>query len=153
MRPPVPTITPMRLSRFATLWDCTGEVVIDPESPRLKLLYEPLATLAPEDAEPYCCYLSTIIFYERGTRKEITRVNHYDLAAAPAPHLVNVYDRWFEATPRQVVWRAGWHMTYTLDDRTRAARFANLGSACLRQWEQDEANNARQLSHHSASGR
>lgn len=30
------------------------------------VLYEPLETMAPREAMPYCCYVNTVIFYKRG---------------------------------------------------------------------------------------
>lgn len=33
-------------------------------APHLITFYEPLPTIAPQEAHPYCCYLKTVIFYK-----------------------------------------------------------------------------------------
>lgn len=40
----------------------------DPERPWLKEIVEPLAGDAPMSASPHCCYLNTVIFYEKPYR-------------------------------------------------------------------------------------
>lgn len=130
-------IKPMRLSRFATFWVANGEVEAVPNATTLmKYIYQPLETHAPEDAEPYCCYFSTIIFYERGTTKEITRVEHYNLACAPSPHLLWINGIWYEESTGRVIWRNGqWHFRFTLDARTKTAKMANMGLRALSKLE------------------
>lgn len=129
-------VKPMRLSRFATLWNVEGEVEAVPNASTLvRYIYEPLETHAPEEAEAYCCYLKTVIFYERmaGEIKEMTRCDHYDLACAPSPHLLYDAGTWYEASGDRVVWRNGqWHFRFRLDARTQVARILNLGLAAAR---------------------
>lgn len=129
---------PMRLSRFATLWNVEGEVESVPNATHLlKYVYQPLETHAPEDAEPWCCYFKTVIFYENrysgSAIKEITRCDHYDLACAPSPHLLYHAGTWYEVGYGHVLWRNDqWHFRFTLDARTQTARLANLGGQALR---------------------
>ncbi len=55
----------------------------DPTNPHSLYLFEPLATAAPEDSQPYCCYIGTVIFYRKpfpGNLEEIDRVqSQWDL--------------------------------------------------------------------------
>lgn len=128
----------MRLRREATFWIAEGEVESMPHaSSLLKYIYEPLETHAPQDAEPYCCYLKTVIFYEGrawgNAAKEITRCDHYDLAAAPSSHLLYIGGTWYEVSSGKVLWRNDrWYYRFTLDARTQRARIANLGVQALR---------------------
>lgn len=130
----------MRISREFTVWCLEAEVEQVPNATRfLKYAYEPLKTHAPppNQAEPYCCYLNTVIFYEHrysgSAIKEITRCEHYDLSAVPSPHLVDYQGLFYEISPSQVLWRNGeWQFRYTLDARTRHARLLNLGAEALR---------------------
>lgn len=48
------------------LGDCT--VARDEKRPWLLTITEPLPVAAPESAEPLCCYMHTVIFYERPLR-------------------------------------------------------------------------------------
>lgn len=131
-------VQPMRLSREATFWTAEGEIEsVANASSLLKYIYEPLETHAPQDAEPYCCYLNTVIFYEGrawgSAAKEMTRCKHYDLAAAPSPHLLWIKGMWYEVQGGRVLWRKEqWHYQFTLDARTQQARIANLGVKALR---------------------
>lgn len=128
----------MRLSRAATFWNVEGEVEPLPNATKLlKYIYEPLETHAPEDAEPFCCYLNTVIFYENrhtgSATKEITRCEHYDLAAAPSPHLLWVDGVWHEVMGGGVIWRDDrWYYRYMIDARTQRARVSNLGVTAFR---------------------
>jgi hypothetical protein len=124
---------PMRIWRHVTMWNLMeGEVTDHPDSLlNHKVVWEPLQTHAPEDAEPYCCYLSTVIFYEGrawgNAAKEITRCTHYDLNTV-SPSLLFVENRWWEVLPGKVVWRNGqWCFMHVLAQNTREARRANLG--------------------------
>jgi hypothetical protein len=135
-----PATKPMRISREFTVWALEAEVEQVPNATRfLKYAYELLETQAPppDQAEPYCCYLNTVIFYEHryegSAIKEITRCEHYNLASAPSPHLVEYQGLFYEITPDQVLWRNGeWQFRYTLDARERHARMLNLGADALR---------------------
>jgi hypothetical protein len=135
-----PATKPMRLSREFTVWALEAEVEQVPNATRLlKYAYEPLETHAPppDQAEPYCCYLKTVIFYEHrysgSAIKGITRCEHYNLATAPSPHLVDYEGLFYEVSPDQVLWRNGeWQFRYTLDARERHARLLNLGAEALR---------------------
>jgi hypothetical protein len=130
----------MRLSRFATLWNVEGEVEQVPNaSPLMRYIYEPLKTHAPppDEAEPYCCYRNTVIFYEARREgsaiKEMTRCEHYNLAAAPAEHLVYHDGKWWEVQPDCVLWRNDqWQFRYRLDARGRIAHLLNLGHEAVR---------------------
>jgi hypothetical protein len=42
----------------------------DPERPWLLQIVEPLPIDAPETAQPWCCYIQTVIFYEQPYRVE-----------------------------------------------------------------------------------
>ena len=125
----------MRLCRAYTLWECEAEWERDGK--RSLIVYEPLETHAPgpEWAKPYCCYFTTVIFHD-WNRKEITRCEHYDLTAAPSPHLLYLDRRWWEVAYCKIEWRkdqwyAAWHVfdnTLLADrmNRTLTAQRAEL---------------------------
>jgi hypothetical protein len=139
-----PEIIPMRIWRYATMWEVMqGEVTDHPEGwLNRKVIWEPLETHAPQDSSPYCCYLCTIIFYD-WNREEITRVDHYDLNTL-SPSLLFVENQWWEVAPGQVVWRNDrWYFMHVLDRNSRHARRANLGMYALRSVEEAEAEEIR----------
>lgn len=45
------------------MWHNTFPAERDPALPWLVTFYEPLATKAPKEAKPYCCYLRRVVFY------------------------------------------------------------------------------------------
>lgn len=48
------------------MWHNTFET--EPYGVRGRYFYEPIATTAPKDAQPYCCYIRTVMFYEQPYR-------------------------------------------------------------------------------------
>lgn len=120
---------PMRLGRVMTLWDCEGEH--ERLSPHSVAVWERLEfkVEVPETAVPYFCMLNTIEFYsDRTFQEQLARVEYYDLAAAPSPHLLRIDNRWWERSSAQAVWRDGrWWIRHIACDNTRAAEWANRG--------------------------
>jgi hypothetical protein len=50
------------------VWQSTFEAA--PYGERGRYFFEPLSTTAPADAQPYCCYTRTVIFYKKPYRSD-----------------------------------------------------------------------------------
>ena len=53
-------------------------VEVDDERPWLATVTEVLNTAAPANAQPYCCYINTVIFYEKPYREIDGRYAEHD---------------------------------------------------------------------------
>lgn len=79
------------------------EFRFEQESKRFGYFWEPLNTSAPQEAHPYCCYLSTVIFYRKPYQDEIDRVEtQWDLLGE---RWTNLDLGWSSLAP--FVWHAG----------------------------------------------
>jgi hypothetical protein len=115
--------------RIRTMWAVeTPSVDFELAGPHRAELWEPLDVSIPLSAQPYCCYLNTVIFYrEKVGYDEIARVQHADFNT-PSATLLFVGGQWWSTGPGTVVQRQGrWCIRWTLSDNTRDAIEANTG--------------------------
>lgn len=69
-------------------------------------IIEPLhVSNVPQSARPYCCYLSTVIFYD-DHRNELARIDTHDLCSV-VDQLILVDGVWYEMTSSKVEWYQG----------------------------------------------
>lgn len=94
------------------------------ETKHFGYFWEPLPTTAPPDAKPYCCYISTVIFYQEYYAPEIDRVEtqwnllgerwtNLDLGWSSLAPFVWNDGTLYELTPGKVVYQNGqWWMRH-----------------------------------------
>lgn len=108
---------------------------------RSAYFWEPLPTSAPPDAKPYCCYISTVIFYGEYYAPEIDRVETQwnllgerwttrDLGWASLAPFVWHDSALYELAPGRVVYQDGqwWmrHGAWRVDNDDRRRRYLEV---------------------------
>lgn len=91
-----------------------------------RVLVEPLRTDAPPTADPYCCYVNTVIFYKDHVGgEELDRVEYRDYASVPSLLLVD--GTWWKRAGGTVEHRddAGWVFLHRLRSGKRLAAWMN----------------------------
>lgn len=89
-------------------------VEIDDERPWLATVTEALDTKAPAQAQPYCCYVNTVIFYEKPYRDVGGRFAEYGRieTVLEGNDVLNIEGELFELMGGTVSWQnSQWVMT------------------------------------------
>ena len=120
---------PLSVSAFAKLWTCDAEFTPVEGSKHSVHVWEPLDTVAPEDARPYVNGSGEIAFYDRTGNKVIEyRVRCHDFGGTYPNLILLGGDVWREIFPGSVVRRDGrWVIRRHAADNTRAAAMMNAG--------------------------
>lgn len=107
----------------------SGEYVPDEDSEsKWGTFWEPLQVDLPASARPSCCYVNSIIFYDRTGNKMLKdHVRHFGFMG-PHPHLLYLSGKWREVINGRVEYRDGqWYMRWGVATNTRFALLLNAG--------------------------
>ena len=99
-------------------------VEIDDERPWLATVTEVLNTTAPQNAQPYCCYINTVIFYEKPYREVDGRYAEHDSlkTVLEGNDVLRADGELFDLLGGTVVWQDGrWVMVRNAHRRKRDA--------------------------------
>lgn len=123
------------IQRYFTVWSWQeGPITRDKGAKNNRCFWERLHSDAPQNAQPYCCLVNTVIFYkEQNDHTELCREDTYGFSGASPTILSDPSAKdgepiFYEVAGGKVLWKEGyWWMRWSAWSNTRIARMLNHG--------------------------